>query len=1024
MIALQPSAAQLVPDQASDRNLGTTVQPVTPQLDLITGGTRPSNGINLFHSFSEFNVDVGRGVYFDTPTGVQNILTRVTGNTRSSILGILGTTGNANLFLLNPNGIVFGETAILDVRGSLIATTANSIRLGETGSFSASAPQSSVLLNINPSALLVNQLGRSGNIELNQASLGVPQGQSMAFVGGAVQMNGGILAASNGRVELGGLAESGTINFNQNAGQITLGFPANVVRSNVFLTNNALIGVSGDGSGSIAIHARNFDLSNQSALFNGIFSNTQGTPQPGKITIDATDAVTLQQESTIGNLIGSNTTGNGGDIDIKTGILSLLEGSNINTFHNGEGNGGSVMINARDRVTVDGANSVGNGSSITTIGLNGEGNSGDIRINSGVLELTNGGQLVTSSNRPVNSGNILLNIRDRTTINGTAQVLGLPSGIFAELSANGIGTAGNIDITTPLLAITNGGQIRASTYGFGNSGNISINASDRVILDGFSTNASSLNSSSISSDVASEQTIGNGGTIQITTNSLFVKNGASISGSTNGQGNGGKIIIDARDQVMIDGQSQALSTQGNNTFPLRSAVRTLVLPNAIGNGGEIQITTGSLKVLNGALVTADTSGQGNGGNILIRARDRVLVDGIGRNGSSSNISSDVSNFETNGFIFRGSGNGGDVQIDANDLTISNGAILSSLTEGQGKAGNINLTLRNALTVQGYSSTDSSQTSSIFAAAGSRSTGAGGNLRITASQVSVLDRGQVFVGNVGQGNAGTLSVNANTIKLDNQAVISSSATSGNGGDIFLNAKEVLLMRRGSFISTSAAGTINPNNPGNGGNININTRFLVSAPQENADIVANAIVGRGGNVTITAQGIFGFTPRSRSELVEFFGTTDLTRANLDLLPTNDIIAISRENPTLSGRIELNLPDFDPSQGLVTLPTAFIDRANQITQSCRADVTAARSSFINSGRGGVPASPGDTLSSSSTFDRWIALNPPPNPSSRQAKSPSPQSETGEPLVEAQSWVRDANGVVMLVAQTPVQSPSPECY
>lgn len=1010
MIALQPSAAQLVPDQASDRNLGTTVQPVTPQLDLITGGTRPSNGINLFHSFSEFNVDVGRGVYFDTPTGVQNILTRVTGNTRSSILGILGTTGNANLFLLNPNGIIFGETAILDVRGSLIATTANSIRLGETGSFSASAPQNSVLLNINPSALLVNQLGRSGDMELNQASLGVPQGQSMAFVGGAVRMNGGILAASNGRVELGGLAESGTINFNQNAGQIALGFPANVARSNVSLTNNALIGVSGDGSGGIAIHARNFDLSNQSALFNGIFSNTQGTNQPGKITIDATDAVILQQ-ITIGNLIGSNTVGNGGDIEIKTGTLSLLEGSNINTFHNGEGNGGSVMINARDRVTLDGANSIGNGSSITTLGLNGKGNSGDIRINSGVLELTNGGQLVTSSNRPGNSGNIVLNIRDRTTINGTAQILGLPSGIFAELSANGIGTAGNIDLTTPFLAITNGGQIRASTYGFGNSGNISINASDRVILDGFSSNASSLNSSSISSDVVSEQTIGNGGNIQIVTNSLFVKNGASISGSTNGQGNGGKIIIDARDQVTIDGQSQALSTQGNNTFSLKSAVRTIVLPNAIGNGGEIQITTGSLNVLNGALVTADTSGQGNGGNILIRARDRVLVDGTGRNGSSSNISSDVSNFEANGFIFRGLGNGGDVQIDANDLTVSNGAILSSLTEGQGKAGNINLTVNNALTVQGSSPIDSSQVSSIFAAAGSRSSGAGGNLRITASQVSVLDRGRVFVGNVGQGNAGTLNANANTIKLDNQAVISSSATSGNGGDIFLNAREVLLMRRGSFISTSAAGIINPNNPGNGGNININTTFLVSAPQENADIVANAIAGRGGNVTITAQGIFGFTPRSRSELVELFGTTDLTRADLDLLPTNDIIAISRENSTLSGRIELNLPDFDPSQGLVTLPTAFIDRANQITQSCRSDVTATRSSFINSGRGGVPASPGDTLSSSSTFDRWIALNPSPNPSSRQAKSSSPQSETGEPLMEAQDWVRDANGVVMLV-------------
>ncbi len=127
------TVAQPIPDTAPDRNLGTTSQPFNAQIDIIRGGTRPNSGANLFHSFQEFSVQADHGVYFANPIGVQNILSRVTGGKLSNIQGTVGVLGPANLFLINPSGIIFGPNAALDVRGSFIATTANAIQLGQTG---------------------------------------------------------------------------------------------------------------------------------------------------------------------------------------------------------------------------------------------------------------------------------------------------------------------------------------------------------------------------------------------------------------------------------------------------------------------------------------------------------------------------------------------------------------------------------------------------------------------------------------------------------------------------------------------------------------------------------------------------------------------------------------------------------------------------------------------------------------------------------------------------------------------------
>jgi filamentous hemagglutinin family protein len=264
-----PTCAQITPD--STIPILSTVKPDTIRgipSDRIGGGT-PRGG-NLFHSFSDFNVSAGRGAYFENPAGIQNIFSRVTGsNSQSSILGTLGviqegssdTLGTANLFFINPNGIVFGRNARLDVQGSFVGTTANAIAFGDKGFFSATNPEApSQLLTINPSALLFNQVNAvtienrsvAPNLSgLSNNGLQVPDRRSLLLVGGNVVLDGGGLYTMGGRIEIGGLASAGTVGLGVDGDNLDLTFPGDANRANISLLNAARIDTTGLGGGTI-----------------------------------------------------------------------------------------------------------------------------------------------------------------------------------------------------------------------------------------------------------------------------------------------------------------------------------------------------------------------------------------------------------------------------------------------------------------------------------------------------------------------------------------------------------------------------------------------------------------------------------------------------------------------------------------------------------------------------------------------------------------------------------------------------
>jgi filamentous hemagglutinin family protein len=511
-----------------------------------------------------------------------------------------------------------------------------------------------------------------------------------------------------------------------------------------------------------------------------------------------------------------------------------------------------------------------------------------------------------------------------------------------------------------------------------------------------------------------------GGTIHVQAKRLLLDSDSIILTNSLNSELGGTLTVNTSESVELTGDDTSLRVRNNGR----------------GEAGNLTINTGKLVVRDGAQVlinSGDSIDSVPVGQLTVNASDSVELLGFSF--------FDNRNFPTG--LSSGaprSGNAGNITIATRILRIQGRAAVSTQSAGTslassefipatGKGGNLTVNALESIELIGDPSTNNDNLiNGLFTS--TKGVGTAGNLTITTGKLIVQDGAGISVSSLGsglnQGKAGDLSVTANSILLENQTKLISQSLSGQGGNIRLNVRDLLLMRRDSQISTNAG------SDGNGGNITINARngFLVAPTFGNNDITANANFGSGGKITINAKSIFGFVPRTRADLVRELNTEDPKQLNPNKLDTNDITAFSQQSPSFNGTVEINSPDVDPSKGLVELPVNVVDASTQIAASCNGGGKLAKGKFTVTGRGGIPSNPIEQLTAEAVLADWITLEPEINDRANALQNRTVNQEQLHPknysqlvnsvtetneIVEAQGWMVDPNGNVVLVAQVP---------
>jgi len=903
---------------------------------LIEGGaTRDSN---LFHSFREFNINNGQQVNFTSPQGITNILTRVTGNNSSEIFGSLGINGDANLFLINPNGIIFGEGASINLDGTFFASTAKQIDFADGESFSAVNPETSPLLTVNiPLGL---QIGNNpASIEARQGRI---DAQEVVLLGGNINLEQTTISAPGGKVWLGSLKDTGKINFDGK-------FPKNVVRGDLNIGDRSLINVVDAGGGNIAVDARNLTLTSSDFQAGIGLGLGEDSAVAGDINLDVTENIILN-DSNISNSLEPNSIGNGGKIAIDTTNL-IINNSRIVNAAKSTGSLGDIAVEATGKVEVF---------------------SSPENVEADGTEARKGVFSIVEPNALGNGGNISV-ISPEITLSGLGGI---------DSSTVGIGNAGKIDLQSDRVSITEGAGVFANGRGIGDAGEIIINATE--FIDVSDKLVPNLNSEGrplpggIIADVGREAQ-SNGGNIYLNTGRLSVTNGAIITTDTKGSGDAGNIEITAQELVEVVGRNQG-------DFP--SQIVSAVRKNKEGNGGNIAIATKNFSVRDGGAVNVGTQGQGNSGNLSILASEAIDISGTSVSRLPSRLTAQVGEDAT--------GEGGDIFLSAENLSIRDGGQISASTLGIGAGGSVKVDIQDNTALNGFAATvDESDNpglssfirnsqgniipSGIFAS--SPGLGDADALNLKTSNLTLSNRAQLSVSSFQQGAAGNLGINANEIDLDN-SILSAETVEGDRANIFLESENIQL-RNHSLITTNARETAT------GGNIAIDTNILLAL--DDSDITANAVDNFGGQVSISALGVFGIQSRENRTL------------------QSDITATSRLGAEFSGVVDINLDSADPTVGTLKLPDNLFDASQQITSNCK---SKRDNSFIVTGRGGIPASPQEMLRGQTILQDWrLATKHEPQMDNHEQLSTSDRKSN---IVEASKIVIDQKGTIQLVADS----------
>jgi filamentous hemagglutinin family protein len=879
--------------------LNTVVSQSSPGIFNVTGGTRPGGGANLFHSFGNFSLNTPERANFLNNSGLAttNILSRVTGGNPSNIFGTIDTTAfpGANLFLMNPAGILFGPTAQLNVAGSFHATTADYIRLDDGRRFNAVPSGADALLTVAAPAAFGFLKDAPGPINVQTGVLNVsnpaaqrqftsllqvPVGKTISFVGGALNIAppaSGSPPPNSAFVPLV-LAPGGIVNL------VSVASPGEVTLNPIDTSGFAKLGDVNMSGGSVVdareIFVRSGRLVMADSALAPFFARTRvptlppPTPDGGQVDIRVSDEVRIEGFTQVGGIVtpgirtfaGVTPTGSfdriGGEVPsilIDANSLSMRgPQASIRATRDGPGAPGKIEINA-DTVTLEGRSTIGAlnrfagpGTPVTvnsrTVSLLGDSTSAITGIFSqGDFNPTFGlpGAPFRSDFTLADSGPITINAIDKLTVVGP----------FAQITSDsfGLGASSKITLNVGDALFSGQGALAAQSLLTGTSGSITVNASGQVnIQGGFRVTAATFGS-------------GDAGTINITANGGVNLNGTnSRIQSTTFQERDALYNGFAQRFAAFFGASPATFNYAALRTRLGVApgpgdlMQVLAKLNALrdsagnplvavtdftpGTGGSVSITAPVLTASAGALIESSTAWDGNAGQINANVGSLFLNDGA----SISSTSGRVNLVTLQPAV--GSGNAGDINLTASDTISISGArsTISTTTFGNGNAGSISLSA-NKVDVQsggGVTSESGGSLAGQFFAG----TGNAGQIAVSTPTLAMTDGGRISVATLGAGSAGSILLNANTLSLaGGSQVVSSTSGSGQGGSVGATAGESIFIFGSGSLPSGLFSTAS--STGNAGQISVSTPTLTMGDGGTIS-VATSGAGNAGNVFLNA------------------------------------------------------------------------------------------------------------------------------------------------------------------------------
>lgn len=950
LIPMSPSVGDAqVPTTITSSGLNTHVNQVGNSFN-ITGGARPGNGPNLFHSFGQFDVGQTAGVNdianFLNNTGLStsNILGRVTGGNVSNIYGTIQTTGfgGANLFLMNPSGIVLGPGASLNVGGSVSFTTAQYLRLFDgvsSANFYANPANDGLansILTINPSAFeflstspaaygFLTAPDPNATITVQGSLLKFPEGRSLSLVGGNITVQSDTLGDETTQaVNL--QAPGGRINL------VSVASPGEVLLSNFQPAPN-INGASVTTMGTVTLkEGATLDVSGQLDEFGTPIGNgNSGTVliRGGQLVMDASTILA----STVGTVDGASTAV---DIRVSQGV-ALTTGSAIFTLTSGPGGGGNVQLNA-DTVTMEG------NSTIFTRAFNdsGDGIAGDVVLSAREVSLMGGSSIQSQSESAtpgLGHGNVT--IQGLQGAGSEAESVILSGGSKLESTTFSSSDGGRVAITARSLKMEGPDTtINAATNAEGHGGDIVVRVQRASLLEG-ATIKTLTGSADPNAPAAATVTV-QGLNGRMADSVALSGPGSGIVSETTGGARSGHVTVESNSVSLTDG----------------AVIQTGVI-DFVGAAGDVTINAGSVDISGGSRISSRSSA-GDAGQVAIKA-NTLTMDNVSIESSTTS-----------------SGRGGDVVLNVRSMSLTNGASINSQTFATGRAGDITAnvgTLRLAnlsnissasIGTEAITNPDNGATLApgtagniVITASGSFTIDAstiatsaeanhGGDVSITAHSVQ-LSNGTLITANsnapltvtqlvldangrlveqvVGHGNAGNIRIESGSTFLMEQSSVTTEASHASGGQITINAPHMIRLID-SPISTSVAGAARDTT---GGNITIDPDFVIL---KNSPMSAKAFAGDGGAIGITA-GLF-------------------------LSDASSVLDVS-STLGVSGTVQINAAINNLSSVVAQLPESLLAVQTLLRAACAARLAqGATSSFVERGRDGIPSGPDGLLAS----------------------------------------------------------------